>query len=200
MGRNGVTSTFPPDLKQAISQGRCGYARLTFIATVLVKSMAASSKIATSTLSSGAEISSDFSKVTLHSRRALYVGGLADDVTEEMLRAAFLPFGPLKSVEMPRDYTKGTFNRGFGFVEFECPDDAEEAIFNMDGAEIMGKAITVNLAQPDQQYKLGSAKPIWSTDEWFKEQQQPLDGDSNKPSSENDALTQKVLADRKMKE
>lgn len=173
---------------------------MTFIAAVLFKSMAASSKVTTSTLSNSAEISSDFSKVTLHSRRALYVGGLADDVTEEMLRAAFLPFGPLKSVEMPRDYTKGTSNRGFGFVEFESPDDAEEAIFNMDGAEIMGKAITVNLAQPDQQYKLGSAKPIWSTDEWFKEQQKPLDGDSNKPESENDTLTQKVLADRKMKE
>jgi peptidyl-prolyl isomerase E (cyclophilin E) len=155
--------------------------------------MAASTKITTST-----EISSDFSKVTLHSRRALYVGGLADEVTEETLRAAFLPFGPLKSVEMPRDYTKGTPNRGFGFVEFECPDDAEEAIFNMDGAEIMGKAITVNLAQPDQQYKLGSAKPIWSTDEWFKEQQQPIDGDSNKSECESDTITHKVLADMKM--
>ncbi len=153
--------------------------------------------ITTSTVGNSAEGSSDFSKVTLHSRRALYVGGLADGVTEITLRAAFLPFGPLKSVDMPRDYTKGTPNRGFGFVEFECPEDAEEAIFNMDGAEIMGKAITVNLAQPDQQHKLGSAKPIWSTDEWFKEQQQQQpQGGSNNVIAEDDALAQKILADK----
>jgi len=109
-----------------------------------------------------------FSTVTLQSRRALYVGGIADPVTETTLRAAFLPFGPIKSVDMPRDYAKGT-HRGFGFVEFESADDAEEAIFNMDGAEIMGKSITVNLAQPNQ-HKLGSSKPVWSSDEWFKEQ------------------------------
>ena len=114
------------------------------------------------------EDASTFNTVTLQSRRALYVGGLADPLTETTLRAAFLPFGPVKSVEMPRDYAKGT-HRGFGFVEFESPDDAEEAIFNMDGAEIMGKAVTVNLAQPNQ-HKLGSNKPVWSTDEWFKEQ------------------------------
>eukprot|EP00590_Aulacoseira_subarctica_P000235 CAMPEP_0172427904 /NCGR_PEP_ID=MMETSP1064-20121228/44095_1 /TAXON_ID=202472 /ORGANISM="Aulacoseira subarctica , Strain CCAP 1002/5" /LENGTH=152 /DNA_ID=CAMNT_0013172391 /DNA_START=62 /DNA_END=520 /DNA_ORIENTATION=- len=134
----------------------------------------------------GIEDTPDFSTVTLHSRRGLYVGGLADSVTETTLRAAFLPFGPLKSVEMPRDYAKGT-HRGFGFVEFELPDDAEEAIFNMDGSEIMGRAITVNLAQVDQQHKLGSAKPVWSTDEWFKEQA----GTAN----EDEIIAQKELAD-----
>ncbi len=36
----------------------------------------------------------------LQSRRSLYVGGLGDEVNESILRAAMIPFGPLKSVEI----------------------------------------------------------------------------------------------------
>ena len=36
----------------------------------------------------------------LQSRRSLYVGGLADEVKETTLRAAMIPFGPIKSVEI----------------------------------------------------------------------------------------------------
>jgi peptidyl-prolyl isomerase E (cyclophilin E) len=51
------------------------------------------------------------------SRTTLYVGGLADEVTEAILHAAFLPFGELKDVNLPVDH--GTQkNRGFGFVTF----------------------------------------------------------------------------------
>ena len=51
----------------------------------------------------------------LQSRRSLYVGGLEDSVTDTTLRAAMIPFGNIKSLDIPRDYQKGT-NRGFGFV------------------------------------------------------------------------------------
>lgn len=34
----------------------------------------------------------------------LYVGGLDDTVTEEVLHAAFIPFGDLKSIQIPKDY------------------------------------------------------------------------------------------------
>jgi len=108
------------------------------------------------------------SEPILQSRRSLYVGGLADSISETALRAAMIPFGPIKSVEIPRDYQKGT-HKGFGFVEYEDADDAAEAIHNMDGAELLGKALNVNLAQLDK-HKLGSFKPIWSSDDWFKQQ------------------------------
>lgn len=39
----------------------------------------------------------------LQSRRALYVGGLAPDVGETTLRAAMIPFGPIKSIDIVRD-------------------------------------------------------------------------------------------------
>jgi peptidyl-prolyl isomerase E (cyclophilin E) len=37
-------------------------------------------------------------------RNLLYVGGLENEVTEDILFAAFVPFGPLRSVQIPKDF------------------------------------------------------------------------------------------------
>jgi RNA recognition motif-containing protein len=37
-------------------------------------------------------------------RNMLYVGGLDAEVTEDILFAAFIPFGPLRSVQIPKDF------------------------------------------------------------------------------------------------
>jgi len=104
---------------------------------------------------------------TLQSRRALYVGGLDSAVTETLLRASFLPFGPIQHIDIPMDYAQGT-HKGFAFLEFVNSDDANEAIYNMDGAELLGKALTCNVAQADKM-SLGSSQALWSTDEWYRE-------------------------------
>jgi peptidyl-prolyl isomerase E (cyclophilin E) len=110
----------------------------------------------------------------LASKRVVYVGGLGDNVNQNIVRAAFIPFGTLKSVDIPMDYKAGT-TRGFAFVEFEDADDATEAIFNMDGSDLMGRTIKVSLAQPNQLSKLmsgnasSSSQAIWSSDEWFQQ-------------------------------
>ena len=36
----------------------------------------------------------------LQSRRILHVGGLAEQVVDTTLRAAFIPFGPIKSIDI----------------------------------------------------------------------------------------------------
>jgi peptidyl-prolyl isomerase E (cyclophilin E) len=74
------------------------------------------------------------------------------------------------------DYVKGT-HRGFAFVEYEDADDAEEAIFNMDGAELLGRTIKVSLAQPNQVNKLSEA--IWKSDEWYQKQVVGNDAEAN---------------------
>ena len=89
--------------------------------------------------------------------RSLYVGGLDEDVTEHVLRAAFIPFGNLKDAQLPLD--KDGKSRGFAFIEFDEDEDAAAAIENMDGAELMGRAIRVNAAKPDKRGKQGRA--IW---------------------------------------
>jgi peptidyl-prolyl isomerase E (cyclophilin E) len=109
----------------------------------------------------------------LASKRVVYVGGLGDDITQHIVRAAFIPFGNLKSVDIPMDYKVGK-TRGFAFVEYEDPDDASEAIFNMDGSDLLNRTIKVSLAQQNQLNKMSQTstsrnQAIWSSDEWFQQ-------------------------------
>jgi peptidyl-prolyl isomerase E (cyclophilin E) len=67
------------------------------------------------------------------------------------------------------DYAQGQ-HKGFAFVEYEDADDASEAIFNMDGADLMGRTIKVSMAQMNQLNKLSNTQQaIWSSDEWFQQ-------------------------------
>lgn len=67
-----------------------------------------------------------------NSKRTVYVGGLADEVDEKVLNAAFVPFGDLVDVQIPLDYETEK-HRGFAFIEFENAEDAAAAIDNMVG-------------------------------------------------------------------
>ncbi|XP_071531193.1 peptidyl-prolyl cis-trans isomerase E isoform X2 [Panulirus ornatus] len=99
-------------------------------------------------------------------KRILYVGGLADEVTEDVLRNAFIPFGDLVDIQIPLDYETEK-HRGFAFIEFELPEDAVAAIDNMNESELFGRTIRVNLAKP-QKAKEGSSRAVWADDEWLK--------------------------------
>lgn len=46
------------------------------------------------------------------------LGGLAEEVTEKTLHAAFIPFGDIMDIQIPLDYETEK-HRGFAFVEFE---------------------------------------------------------------------------------
>ncbi|CAB9503283.1 trans isomerase E [Seminavis robusta] len=119
----------------------------------------------------------------LNSKRVVYVGGLADEVTIPLLRACMIPFGPIHSIDMPMDYAKGT-SKGFAFVEFEEAEDATEAIFNRNGANLMGRTLQASMAQANQANKL--TEPVWNSDEWFQknqaEQKEGETGNSNSKS------------------
>ena len=53
-----------------------------------------------------------------------------EDVDEKVLRAAFIPFGELSEVQLPIDYQTEK-HRGFAFIDYELPEDAQAAIDNM---------------------------------------------------------------------
>lgn len=59
-----------------------------------------------------------------------YIGGLAEEVDEKVLHAAFIPFGEIIDVQIPLDY-ESEKHRGFAFIEFETAEDAAAAIDNM---------------------------------------------------------------------
>ncbi len=99
-------------------------------------------------------------------KKTVYVGGLAEEVDEGVLRAAFVPFGDLTEVQVPVDY-KTEKHRGFAFVEFESQEDAKAAIDNMNDAELFGRTLKVNLAKP-LRLRENSSRPVWADDEWLQ--------------------------------
>ena len=98
-------------------------------------------------------------------KATVYVGGLDHAVSEDILNAAFLPFGEIVEVSLPKpDVPISTEpHRGFGYVEFELPADAKEAIDNMDQSELFGRVIKVAQAKPQKESNegLGSKTAIW---------------------------------------
>jgi RNA recognition motif-containing protein len=76
----------------------------------------------------------------------LFVGNLSYSTGEAELRRAFEPMGALRSVSIITDRMTGR-PRGFGFVEFERSDDAQQAIASLDGQQVDGRAISVNVAR-----------------------------------------------------
>lgn len=99
-------------------------------------------------------------------KRILYVGGLADEVDEKTLKEVFLPFGDIIDIQIPLDYETEK-HRGFAFIEFELPEDANAAIDNMNESELYGRTVRVNLARPHKAKK-GSSWPVWADDDWLK--------------------------------
>lgn len=100
-------------------------------------------------------------------KRTIYVGGLADEVTDKLLSDAFIAFGDLVDIQMPVDY-ESQKHRGFAFIEFESAEDAAAAVDNMNDAELYGRTIRVNVAKP-QRIKEGSNRPVWAEDDWLQQ-------------------------------
>ncbi|KAG9989664.1 peptidyl prolyl cis-trans isomerase cyclophilin, partial [Aureobasidium melanogenum] len=98
-------------------------------------------------------------------KATVYVGGLTSAVDSHTLHNAFIPFGPIVNVSLPKPELPSNPepHRGFGYVEFESPQDAQEAIDNMDQSELFGRVIKVNLAkeQKAEGEGLGSKTAIW---------------------------------------
>ncbi len=77
----------------------------------------------------------------------LYVGNLLFDVSESDLRTAFEEFGEVTEVRLIMDKFSGK-SKGFGFIEMPTKEEAEKAIEEMNGKEVMGRDIKVNVAKP----------------------------------------------------
>ncbi len=77
----------------------------------------------------------------------LYVGKLAYATTEETLKNLFAEYGNVVSAQLIMDRDSGQ-SKGFGFVEMENDSEAQAAIKELDGKEVDGRAIVVNVARP----------------------------------------------------
>ena len=109
--------------------------------------------------------------MSVNDKRTLYVGGLEESVTADILRAAFVPFGEVTDLSLPLDQTSSK-HKGFAFVQFDDKLDAAEAMDNMNNAELFGRVLRVNLAKPDA--IKGGHRPVWESqaDAFFNESTQ----------------------------
>jgi RNA recognition motif-containing protein len=79
----------------------------------------------------------------------LYVGNLAYSTMEHSLRDAFAEYGEVVSATVIVDRMSGR-SRGFGFVEFSNPQQAQAAVEALNGAMVDGRPIVVNVARERQ--------------------------------------------------
>ncbi len=78
--------------------------------------------------------------------KKIYVGNLPWSTTSASLESLFSAHGTVRSAEVISDRETGR-SRGFGFVEMETDEACQQAIQALNGAEVDGRAITVNEAR-----------------------------------------------------
>ena len=77
----------------------------------------------------------------------LYIGGLAYSTTSDGLREFFTQCGNVLSATVITDRFSGQ-SRGFGFVEMATSEEAQAAISQLNGRELDGRRITVEISNP----------------------------------------------------
>jgi cold-inducible RNA-binding protein len=80
----------------------------------------------------------------------LYVGNMSFKTTEAELRDAFGQFGSVTDVYIANDRETGR-PRGFAFVTFSNDTESKLALEKMNGADLDGRALTVNEAKPKEE-------------------------------------------------
>jgi RNA recognition motif-containing protein len=80
----------------------------------------------------------------------LYVGNLSYNTGEAELQALFGEAGTVKSVQLIKDRDTGR-SKGFGFVEMSTQEEAERAISMLNGKDVDGRKLTVNIARPREE-------------------------------------------------
>ena len=84
----------------------------------------------------------------------LFVGNLSFNTTENDLQDAFAAHGTVVEANLMMDRMTGR-PRGFGFITMGSAEEAEKAIQAMNGAQLDGRALTVNVARPREERPSG---------------------------------------------
>jgi cold-inducible RNA-binding protein len=80
----------------------------------------------------------------------LFVGNLSFNATQEQIQGLFAAHGNVIEVDVVKDkFTNRP--RGFGFVTMETQEAAEAAIQALNGKDLDGRALTVNVARPREE-------------------------------------------------
>ena len=84
------------------------------------------------------------------SNAKLFVGNLSYNTTENDLQDAFAAHGTVVEANLMVDRLSGR-PRGFAFITMGSPEEAQKATEAMNGAQLDGRALTVNIARPREE-------------------------------------------------
>ncbi|XP_061562570.1 RNA-binding protein with serine-rich domain 1-like isoform X2 [Phycodurus eques] len=73
----------------------------------------------------------------------VYLGRLTRNVIKEHIQEIFSTYGKIKMIDMPMNRVHPHLSKGYAYIEFETPEEAEKALIHMDGGQIDGQEITV---------------------------------------------------------
>jgi RNA recognition motif-containing protein len=76
----------------------------------------------------------------------LYVGNLSFHTTEDTLQRTFSSVGTVTEAKLVIDRESGR-SRGFGFVSMATDEEANNAIQQLNGADLDGRPLRVNIAE-----------------------------------------------------
>ena len=82
--------------------------------------------------------------------KRLFVGGLPYSLSEDELKDMFAKIGPVSSCSLISDKFTNQ-SKGFAFVEMTNDEDADKAIASLDGQDVGGRKIVVNIAKPREE-------------------------------------------------
>ena len=89
--------------------------------------------------------------------KKLFVGSLSWDTNDESLRNAFSDHGEITEALVISDRDSGR-SRGFGFVTFDDDESADKAVAALNGTELDGRTIKVDVAQAKQRSNGGGGR------------------------------------------
>ena len=87
----------------------------------------------------------------------LFVGNLSFQTTENDLQDAFAAFGSVTEASLMMDRMTNR-SRGFAFITMGTPEEAQKAIDGLNGKDLGGRAITVNIARPREERPAGGRR------------------------------------------
>ena len=80
----------------------------------------------------------------------IYVGNLSYSTSEQDIRSAFSQYGTVDSADIITDRGTGR-SKGFGFVEMDVDSEGQAAIDALNGKDMDGRILNVNVAKPREE-------------------------------------------------
>ncbi|KAJ2558879.1 Spliceosome-associated protein 49 [Coemansia sp. RSA 1933] len=79
----------------------------------------------------------------------IYIGNLDDRVTDELVWELMVQAGPVVNVHLPKDRITQS-SQGYGFCEFQTPEDSDYAVKIMNMVKLYGKPMRINKSSSDR--------------------------------------------------